>query len=102
MTPPLGVATFAHALECVRAPNPVKLYIKPSCSWCVDAIRYLDQRGYRYERIDVLADPAAYGEMRRISGQSLTPTLDAGGKVLPDFGVDELEVFLRKHGLEPA
>lgn len=77
----------------------LKLYVKTWCPWCVTAQDYLDRRGYKYELIDVEADPADYAEMIKISGQRRTPTLDVEGTILPDFGPDELEVFLRKHGL---
>ena len=79
----------------------MKLYVKSWCSWCISAKRYLDQRGYKYEEVDVLSDAASYDEMRRLSSQSLTPTLVADGRVLADFGPDELEVFLKQHNIDP-
>jgi len=82
-------------------PAPLKLYVKTWCPWCVRAKQMLDSRGYRYEEIDVEADRAAYAEMKRLSGQSLTPTLVVGEKVLPDFGPPELEAFLSRHGIVP-
>jgi protein-disulfide isomerase len=40
--------------------------------------------------------------MIRLSGQRLTPTLvTPDGLVLPDFGPDELEAFVKKHGIQP-
>ena len=39
--------------------------------------------------------------MRKLSGQSLTPTLLVGDRLLPDFGPDELETFLGKHQITP-
>jgi glutaredoxin len=81
---------------------PPKLYVKVWCPWCVMAQEWLDQRGYRYELIDVEKSRAAYDEMIRLSGQRLTPTLvTADGLVLPDFGPEELEVFVKKHSLTP-
>ena len=80
----------------------MKLYVKTWCSWCVTAREWLDARGYRYEWIDVEANPANYDTMIRLSGQKRTPTLVTGdGKVLPDFGTDELEAFVKKHDLKP-
>jgi glutaredoxin len=79
----------------------LKLYVKNWCSWCISAKHYLNNRGYRYEEVDVCADPAAYEEMIRLSGQRYTPTLVAGGRVLADFGSDELEVFLKEHSILP-
>lgn len=78
----------------------LKLYVKPWCPWCVMARDWLDRCSYHYEWIDVLTDGDAYAEMRELSGQSLTPTLVAGDLVLPDFGTDKLEVFLKRHKIE--
>ena len=77
------------------------LYIKTWCSWCIAARDYLDEHGYRYEAVDVLADDAAYKEMIRLSGQRYTPTLVVGDKVLADFGPEELERFLHQHQITP-
>ena len=82
--------------------SPLKLYVKTWCPWCVAAQEWLDGRGYRYETIDVEADSKDYAEMIRLSGQRLTPTLVTGsGKVLPDFGPDELALFVEKHSIVP-
>lgn len=80
---------------------PMILYVKLWCPWCVEAIEYLDRRGYRYELRDVLADAGAYARMREISRQSLTPTMEVGGKVLADFDTGQLERFLEREGIEP-
>ena len=39
------------------------------------------------------ADARAFAEMEKISGQTFAPTLQVGGKVLADFGPEELEAF---------
>ena len=76
--------------------TPLKLYVKVWCPWCVMA------RGYQYTLIDVEKTRADYDEMIRLSGQRRTPTLVTGeGLVLPDFGPEELEVFLKKNSLAP-
>ena len=64
----------------------IRLFIKPYCGWCHKAMRWLDKRGIKYEKIDVIADEAAFDEMIRISGQELAPVLDVDGKILADFG----------------
>lgn len=79
----------------------LKVYIKPGCPWCVDAVAWLKRNGYRFESIDVYADPAKFEEMRRLSGQGKAPTLTYGDLLLADFGVDELVPFLREHSIEP-
>jgi glutaredoxin 3 len=77
------------------------LYVKAGCPWCHMAERYLDKRGYKYTKIDVRRDSAAFQELKRISGQTYAPTLVAGDLILPDFGPDELEEFLKEHNILP-
>ncbi len=82
--------------------NDLKLYVKVWCPWCVTAQEWLDDRGYRYELIDVERSRDAYQEMIEFSGQRYTPTLVIDDeKVLPDFGPEELEEFLKKHSIAP-
>ena len=79
----------------------LKLYVKSWCPWCITARQYLVKRGFQIEEIDVEADREAYAEMIRLSGQTYTPTLSAGGKLLADFGPDELQSFLQTNHIEP-
>jgi glutaredoxin len=74
----------------------IRLFIKPYCGWCHKAMRWLDDRDIEYETIDVIADEAAFDEMIRISGQELAPVIDVDGKVLADFGPEQLEKFWQK------
>jgi glutaredoxin 3 len=78
-----------------------RLYVKSACPWCRLAEDYLNAHGYGYERIDVRRDRAAFNEMKRLSGQTYSPTLVVGDLVLPDFGPEELEEFLQAHNLQP-
>ena len=77
-------------------PKRIRLFIKPYCGWCHKAERWLDERGVEYEKVDVLTDETAYDEMIRLSGQDLTPVLDVDGKILADFGPEQLADFWRK------
>ncbi|MEI9960623.1 MAG: glutaredoxin family protein [Limisphaerales bacterium] len=70
-----------------------RLFIKPYCGWCHKAMRWLDDHDIEYEKIDVIADEKAFEEMVRISGQDYAPVLGVNGKVLADFGPEELEKF---------
>jgi len=81
--------------------QPLQLYVKTWCPWCVRAKAWLDAKGYQYQEIDVEADRDAYETMIRLSGQRLTPTLVVGDQVLPDFGPEELEPFLTRNGITP-
>jgi glutaredoxin len=58
-------------------------------------MEYLDGRKIVYEKIDVRGDSARMQQLRSLSGQEKTPTLQWNGEVLADFGVEQLEDFLR-------
>jgi glutaredoxin len=74
------------------------LYVKTGCPYCKAAIDYLDGNNIRYEKIDVRADKTQMKALEEISGQTMTPTMKWGdGAVLSDFGVEELEEFLKTH-----
>ncbi len=59
-------------------------------------MHWLDEHDVDYEKVDVIADEAAFDEMIRLSGQELAPVLDVDGQVLADFGPDQLADFWRK------
>lgn len=79
----------------------LKLYVKTWCPWCVAAIRELRRLGHEFEEIDVERSSAGYRRMIDLSGQSYTPTLEAGDHILADFGPEELEDFLKRHSIKP-
>lgn len=60
-------------------------------------MRWLDERDVQYETIDVISDDSAYDEMIRLSGQELAPVIEVDGKLLADFGPDELARFWNKN-----
>lgn len=74
-------------------PKRVRLFIKPYCPWCHRASRWLNERGIEYETVDVTGDETAYDEMIRLSGQELAPVIEVDGKVLADFGPEQLAGF---------
>lgn len=74
-------------------PQRIRLFIKPYCPWCHRAMAWLDTRGIRYEVLNVIADRRAFAEMQRLSGQTLAPVIEVDGRVLADFGPEELETF---------
>jgi len=76
------------------------LYVKPGCPWCTEAVAFLTEHGIGYREQDVVADASARSEMERKSGQTKAPTLDWNGKILADFGLDELVPFLRDRGVK--
>ncbi len=73
-----------------------KLYVKSGCPWCHAAIEFLDNHNISYHELNVSEDSSSYDEMVRLSGQSKAPTMDWNGEILADFGVEELEPFLKE------
>jgi len=59
-------------------------------------MQWLDEHDIKYETLDVIADDAAFAEMVRLSGQELAPVMDVDGRVLANFGPEELPGFFKK------
>lgn len=76
------------------------LYTKQGCPWCEEAVTFLDGHGVSYRLREVTADASAAAEMQRKSGQTKAPTLDWNGKILADFGLDELVPFLQQQNVK--
>ena len=71
------------------------LYVKEGCPWCDEAESELNKLGIKYERREVRSNPAYFKEMKELSGQSKAPVLDIDGRILADFGIEELPGFLK-------
>lgn len=76
------------------------LYVKTGCPWCGEVVDFLSTHGIGYLEKNVSQDVAARDEMERISGQTKAPVLDWHGKILADFGEEELKPFLHQLGLQ--
>lgn len=76
------------------------LYVKTGCPWCEEVTDFLTGAGIGYHEKNVTESETLFSEMRRLSGQSKAPVLDWHGKVLADFGVEELRPFLMKQGVK--
>jgi len=74
----------------------IRLFIKPYCPWCHKAQHWLDERGIKYQTLDVIADRQAFAEMVNLSGQELAPVIDVEGQILADFGPEELARFWKQ------
>lgn len=74
----------------------IRLFIKPGCPWCYEAMDWLNEHGWPYEALDVIRDAEAREEMLELTGQTKAPSIDVGGEILADFGADELEAWWSK------
>lgn len=76
----------------------IRLFIKPGCPWCDETMAWLDTRGLHYQTLDVIRNAAAREEMHALTRQTKAPCIEVDGKVLADFGADELEAWWKQHG----
>lgn len=76
------------------------LYVKTGCPWCHEVINFLREHGIGYREQNVSTDPAALQRMQQLSKQTKAPVLDWHGKILADFGVEELKPFLHKQDVK--
>jgi glutaredoxin len=82
-------------------PVSIRLFVKPGCPWCDEAIEWLDRRRISYELLDVIRNAEARAEMRELTGQTKAPSIDVDAHILADFGADELESWWRQMDFEP-
>jgi hypothetical protein len=74
------------------------LYVKAGCLWCriISGIMAINTNWSTSAAIVLHPE-----ELKRISGQTFTPTLARGSLVLRDFGPENLEEFLQAHNIQP-
>ena len=71
------------------------LYIKAGCPWCIAAEEELQRLGVKHEVREVRSNSAYFEEMKKLSGQTKAPVLQMDGRVLADFGPEQLPGFLK-------
>lgn len=82
-------------------PKKIRLFIKPQCPWCHEAMDWLAARSLPYEKLDVIANADLFREMLLLSNQTSAPVIEVDGHVLADFDTGQLEVFWKRIGLNP-
>ena len=60
---------------------------------------FLDELNIPYEIKNVTTNPSYVKEVKEVSGQSKSPTLDIDGEILPDASVEEVAHCLEKRGI---
>jgi glutaredoxin 3 len=76
----------------------VQIYVKQGCPFSAGAMRLLDEKGIRYEVIDVTDDPSRRAEMEsRAAGQKTTPQVFFGERHVGGFS--ELQELDHRSGI---
>jgi glutaredoxin 3 len=78
-------------------PNIV-VYSSPFCGYCGAAKRLLTQKGYSFEEIDVVFDPARRSEMLQLSGRRTIPQIFIDGAHIG--GYDDLKALDQRGELD--
>ena len=79
-----------------RVTRNIIVYSTPRCPFCIMVKRYLVQKGFSYEAVDVSKNPDLIKVMFRKSGQTGVPVIDIDGKIIVGFdraALDEDLVF---------
>lgn len=76
------------------ADKNITVYSTPTCPYCVQAKRYLDEKGLKYTAHDVASDLQAREDMVKKSGQLGVPVIDVDGNIVIGFNRGKLEELL--------
>jgi len=76
----------------------VVIYTTPTCGYCHQAKRFLNERGIPFAEYDVSRDRAAAQKMVDLTGQMGVPVITVDGEVVIGFDRPRLEQLLRGGG----
>lgn len=71
----------------------IEVYTQPHCAPCEQVMGFLTERGVEFVKRDVLADPAALGEIAD-RGFMTTPVTRVGERWIPGLNRRELELAI--------
>jgi glutaredoxin 3 len=80
-------------------PAGIVIYSSPFCGFCAAAKSLLDDKGARYDEIDVLADPPRRREMIELTGRRTVPQIFIGTRHVG--GYDDLVALENAGQLDP-
>ena len=72
----------------------IKVYSTKTCPYCVTLRAYLDEKGIKYEHIDIGEDKEAAKEMIEKSGQMGVPVSDIDGNIVIGFDKPKINELL--------
>lgn len=72
----------------------IKIYSTPTCPYCLQAKKYLEEKKLIYTDIDVSQDPQAAQKMQEISGQLGVPVILIDNQVIIGFDKEKIEKIL--------
>lgn len=80
--------------------QPVTIYTKPFCPYCIRAVTLLEKKGVEFNEIDAAFDPDKRQEMiQRSGGRATFPQIFVGEQHIG--GCDEMMALEREGRLDP-
>jgi len=80
--------------------QPVTIYTKPFCPYCIRALSLLEQKGVEFNEIEAAFDPDKRQEMiQRAGGRATFPQIFVGDQHIG--GCDEMMALERAGKLDP-
>lgn len=73
----------------------VKIFSSPTCPYCYTLKAFLDERGIKYEDVDVATDEKAREEMIKKSGQIGVPVVEIDGQIVVGFDREKICQLLK-------
>jgi len=74
-------------------PN-IRVFSTPSCPYCHTLKAFLDEKGFKYEDIDVAEDDKAREEMIQKSDQMGVPVIEIDGQIIIGFDKEKISQLL--------
>ncbi|MCX7173348.1 MAG: glutathione peroxidase [Proteobacteria bacterium] len=75
-------------------PARITLFCKPGCPHCARARKMLNDKGYRFEEIELGSHGVSYSSLQAVTGRGTTPQVYIDGQHIG--GADELATWLAK------
>lgn len=72
----------------------IKVYSTPTCGYCVTLKKFLDEKGIKYEAVDVSQSEKDLQEMVDKSGQMGVPVVDIDGQIVVGFNRNKIVELL--------
>lgn len=72
----------------------ITVYSTQTCGFCTMAKQYLDEKGFKYNAVDVTFDREKQKEMIDKSGQMGVPVLDIDGQIIVGFDKTRIDQLL--------
>lgn len=74
--------------------HSIKIYSTPSCPYCHMLKEYLEEKGFKYEDVNVAEDLQAREEMVEKSGQMGVPVSNIDGNIVVGFDKEKVDELL--------